>query len=91
MKESILFNHNTSVNAENNRERNLMFLKSTAMYINELLRVRGYVYLNQINEMFGLAWDPTRDENVCCIYKDTDHIDFKFRSVGTGFVIDIDW
>ena len=37
---------------------NLEFLKLQAEYINDTLKYRGYVYLNQIYEQFGAKWNP---------------------------------
>ncbi len=44
--------------------RNLLFVQCRAHYIEDLFKVRGYIYLNQICEIFGIGWDPS-DENVC--------------------------
>ena len=40
------------------------FLNLQTDYIMGLARHRGYVYLNQIYELLGIAWDPNQD-NPC--------------------------
>lgn len=47
-----------------NREFNVMFLRTSERYINEIAMRRGYVYLNQIFEQLGVRWNPD-DENPC--------------------------
>lgn len=39
-------------------------LRTQEEYINDLIRTRGYIYLNQIYEMLGVEWDP-ECENIC--------------------------
>lgn len=41
-------------NWEKNPEYNLMFLKSQQNYVNELLQVRGYVFLNEVYRLLGI-------------------------------------
>lgn len=69
----MLFNQDTSVYSEPDEVFNLHFVRSKQIYLNELLRARGYVYMNQIYETLGLRWDPER-ENRCYIYKRGDRI-----------------
>lgn len=45
-------------------EFRFMFVRQQDHYFNELLRARGYVYLNQIHESFGVKWNP-KNENLC--------------------------
>jgi hypothetical protein len=52
-----------------NREYNIMFLRYNENYINDLIRARGYVYLNQIYELLGIKWDP-KCENICIEWRD---------------------
>ena len=40
------------------------FLDVVEQYINEIIRVRGYIYLNLIYESLGCEWNPD-DRNVC--------------------------
>lgn len=91
MKDTILFNANTSANAEHNLEWNRLYLRTISNYVDDLLKVKGHIYLNQIYEMLGVKWDPQRD-NPCCIYVGK-YTEFKFdvRSVDEGFEIDVSW
>lgn len=43
---------------------NLWFLRITERNINDTIRFRGYIYLNQIYEMLGIRWNPD-DKNPC--------------------------
>lgn len=52
------------------RSCNIAFLKSMEMYMNDLIRCRGYIYLNQIYEMLEIKWNP-KDENPCI---ENDHL-----------------
>ena len=84
----ITFNQNTSVYAFDSREFNIKYIAQQELYVNDLLKVRGYVYINQIYELFGVKWDPQR-ENLCLLYNGNNHIDFNIHSVGNGFEITI--
>lgn len=48
----------------NNRESNIMFLGVAERHTNEIIRHRGYMYLNQICEQLGVEWNP-EDDNPC--------------------------
>lgn len=41
-----------------------MFLSSMGQHINDTIKLRGYIYLNQIYELLGCKWDPD-DRNTC--------------------------
>lgn len=71
----MLFNQDTSCYAELDEMVNRIFVRTQETYLNDVLKARGYVYLNQIYEVLGLVWDPER-ENRCYIYKRGDQIDF---------------
>lgn len=43
---------------------NRMFVETQAEYMKDKCSYRGYVYLNEVCEAFGVAWNPD-DENVC--------------------------
>ena len=45
-------------------ERDGMFLSVQENYINLVLGQRGYIYHNQICELFGCSWNPD-DRNPC--------------------------
>ena len=40
------------------------FLRAMEQHINEIIRVRGYIYLNLIYELLGCEWNPD-DRNPC--------------------------
>ena len=84
----ILFNRSTSAYVTPEYNYNLMFIRHTELHLNNLLTHRGYVYLNEIYDAFGVKWDP-KDENVCCIYENNNCIRFDTRSIDDGFEIDI--
>lgn len=79
MKETIKFD-DSNINYINNIDNNLMFLRMTNNYINDLLKAKGYIYLNQIYEMLGVEWDPKR-ENICLLYDTIDKIDFVYTTL----------
>ena len=47
-----------------NDRSNEHFLNTQMDYIRDLVKHRGYVYLNQIYEILGAKWD-TRIDNLC--------------------------
>lgn len=46
------------------RDVDLAFLRCVERFINNTIRSRGYIYLNQIFERLGLKWNPD-DANPC--------------------------
>lgn len=42
-----------------NIDYNLLIIRTQLDRINEELKYRGYVYLNQICERLGIKWDPS--------------------------------
>lgn len=48
-----------SPNFENNSRYNLMFLKQTEAYANQLLKARGHLFLNEVYDMLGLSHTKT--------------------------------
>ena len=46
------------------RDRDTMFLHAIGEHINDTIRCRGYIYLNQIYELLGFLWNPD-DRNPC--------------------------
>ena len=55
-----------SVYWEKEYEFNKLFVRSQQMYIQDLDKMKGYIYLSTIYDMFGLMWDPYK-ENICWI------------------------
>jgi hypothetical protein len=89
MKTSFTFNEETSAHAMLDREQNFIFIAIQEDYINDLLKARGYIYLNQIYEMFGVKW-RTEWENLCITYEPGVRIELAVaRDNGNGFDIDI--
>lgn len=56
-------------------ERNLMFIRQQEIWLNDLLRRKGYVYLNEIYEAFGVKWNP-KDRNDCLVYTGAEYLEF---------------
>ena len=71
----IIFDSNSSSWCKD-LEFNRFFIWRVIEHILGILNHRGYIYLNQIYELFGVEWNPD-DENIC--YRDPDifHINFK--------------
>lgn len=59
---------------ENDRTTNMMFLRMNENYLNDIIKRKGYIYLNEICERLGMGWNPD-DENPCVKYN-------KARGVG---------
>ena len=58
-----------------NEHYNYSFLRAQEDYINDIVRHRGYMYLNQIFEILGIEWHPDY-ENPCVRTDGSDHISF---------------
>lgn len=67
---------------------NKALIDSRITYIYEVLRNRGYVYLNTIYETFGAGWNPHDDHNDCLMagsnelvisYKHLNDADFEIN------------
>lgn len=65
----IIFDEDSVNYTVGNREMNLMFLRHTEEYLNQLLGTRGYVYANQIYEELGVEWDPDAVSHNKCFKK----------------------
>lgn len=64
---------------------NLLYLRLQAVDIEDLFNLRGYVYLNQIYECFGIGWNPSL-VNVCYLLG-SRAIEFKFEPVENGRIL----
>lgn len=73
----IIFDKN---NANWNRDEraNFAFVRSTEVYLNALVKYRGYLYMNQIYEALGACWSP-EEENRCLIYNEEYTNQFEFE------------
>lgn len=86
---TIAFNSKTSPYASTSTEANLMYIRYVETYLNDLLKVRGYIYLNRIYEELGMKWNPEWD-NLCLLHKSGASVKFGIRgSNEDGFDIDI--
>lgn len=83
MKE--LYFNSSNFTWENDGVRNGYWLKLNIDWIRDKLEMRGYIYLNEVYEIFGFPWKPC-DENVC--YQRETGIDITFKPVNeTDYVI----
>lgn len=57
MVHQITFNRTTSVHADEDREWNVKFLKTSLCAMQDLLKTEGHLYLNQIYEILGIKQD----------------------------------
>lgn len=71
MAHEIIFDVNHCAGATRNREFNLAYIYHIQNHINDVLRAKGYVYLNFIYEHLGAEWSPLW-ENTCYIYDKND-------------------
>ena len=47
----------------NDNKMNEHFLNCQADYIRDIVKHRGYIYLNQIHEILGAEWEPRYDNH----------------------------
>ena len=55
-----MFDENCSPWTES-REYNTGIITMEINHLSDIIRYRGYIYLNQIYEAFGIKWDTQRD------------------------------
>ena len=48
----------------NDRQHNFALLSMAERFVNDTIRHKGYIYLNQICEQLGVPWNP-EDTNPC--------------------------
>lgn len=63
-----------SIFYDEDAEYNKMFLRSTENHLNSLLKIRGYLYKNQIYEFLGIRWNPSWENT---LYLPSDEIEVK--------------
>lgn len=81
---TIIFDKN-AVHWTENADFNLSFVKMRGDYLKGLFIARGYIYLNQIYERFGVGWNP---ENINDLYLiDDGPIEFKFKSTDENGIL----
>lgn len=71
---------------------NIMFLLQCENYVNDIIRLRGYIYLNQICEILGVEWNPD-DVNHCIKNNMANRIKFveleTFPETNNGILVNI--
>lgn len=93
MKAAIMFD-NKNILWEESNEDNIMQIRTTMEHINDLLKLRGYIYLNYIYEAFFVHWDTQRCNH--CILYNGNEIRFEINNIfenkpELGYLIDITW
>lgn len=73
---TIIFDE-SSIGWTKNTEYNLVFLRDQEKYIGDRFKHRGYIYLNQICECFGIGWDPKLANT--CYLAENGLIKFEFE------------
>lgn len=68
-----------------NVDYNMSFVKMQGNYLKDLFNVRGYLYLNQIYEKFGVEWNPEDNNDLYLI--DDGEITFKFESIDENSIL----
>ena len=56
-------------------DHNKSFIDSNKKYLEAIYDTKGYIYLSEIYDSFGVAWDP-EDENICWNNKQFDKMAF---------------
>lgn len=86
----ITFNSKTSLYAkidEIDEKFNIRFVRQQEAFVNDILKVRGYIYVNRIYELLGVKWNPKRT-NKCFRYEPNVRLNFIIQgSNGDGFDI----
>lgn len=89
MNTRITVNSKTSPYAFTDVDSNRMWIAHEELYLNDLLKARGYLYLSTIYEGLGIKWDPEW-ENYCLLYAPGTRVTLAIRGVNEdGFDIDI--
>lgn len=71
-----------------NEEINSYYLSAIKDYILDLFKIRGYIYLNQIYEHFGIRWNPKIENDL--YLTENGLIKIEFEPIGDGdFLIHI--
>ena len=78
MKIDIEFNRDSFSFNQVNMENNRRYVQYQAMMLKDAAELKGYMYLSQIYEAFGVAWNP-HAENLVWIKDENWHIDFEIK------------
>lgn len=85
------FTPDTSAYASKDKEFILMFIRTNERYINEAFKVKGYMYVSTIYELFGVKWDAENRDNLCRIYREgCPPIKLMLHELSDGYEIYID-
>lgn len=60
------------VNWSSNSLCNGMFIRNQINYMYDHIRLRGYMYLNEVYDLFGAGWDPHDNSNDCLFYDESN-------------------
>ena len=86
---SFIFNKDTSINYESDEQWSLLYCRSQKRYLEDIYRTRGYIYLNQIYEQYGVKWNPEW-ANHCYIYEvNPVKIEISIMDFDEGFMITV--
>lgn len=75
----------TSLGWTKDADHNLRFLRLEAAYMEDKFKYRGYMYLNQIYECFGIGWNPSFGND--CYLSGSGPINFEFEPVEDGKIL----
>lgn len=83
MEFKFVFDENSPCYDKMNDDVNLMVVKYRAMYLCDLLKAKGYLYMNEIYEQFGVKWNP-EGNNPCFIYDEHRSLKFRYDVCGSN-------
>ena len=61
-------------------DTNLYFVKHQCEYLMEKCKAIGYIYLNDIYQSFGVAWNPNWD-NTCYLCNEDSTLEFEITYI----------
>ena len=86
---TIILDPNYSPYVVKSREYNRMLALNEIVHLNDLLKYRGYLYLNQIYENLMVKWDPKK-ENTCWTTDEYSTVNAELKDYGDhGILISI--
>lgn len=50
---------------------NLSYIKLIEDQVRDVIKLKGYLYLNTIYDMLGIGWNPTVNDNLCILHQNT--------------------
>ena len=88
MEIRLIFDEKSSMYFNGNNDYNLMWLIRVKAHIEDMLRFRGYMYLNQIYDLYGLRWN-LENENPYLIFNPQKNIEIDYNKIDSGYEITI--